>query len=115
MAVRRYEQRRKGFNSYPMRWTRNADGTYHIIVTSNTLEGLSTRRAETYEYDSPTLPATGGAAWRKGAREYRKEHETPEAAKEARSRAVLSVVGTLIFLLITWMLIQDGVITSFGH
>jgi hypothetical protein len=81
-----------------MRWTKNPDGTYHIIATRNWVGG----RQETCEYDSPTPPVTGSGAWRQGMRGHRKEHETP---KQWELRQAAAAFAFLVVVIITIIMV----------
>lgn len=95
MTEKRESGSKGGLFTDPMTWTKNPDGTYHIIATRTYLGG----RSETYEYDSPTLPLTGGNAWRQGAREYEEEHPQQRAPLGTQIAAALLILAVAIIVM----------------
>jgi hypothetical protein len=93
MSVQRHEFGAKGgvFRD-PMTWTKNADGSYHIVITTRR---VGTRgQVLTYEYDWPSIPVSHTLAVATAERMWQAEHPAPKrTASQAKEAAVQGVLG----------------------
>jgi hypothetical protein len=102
MSVQRHEYGAKGgvFRD-PMTWTKNAEGTYHIVIT--TRRTGTQGQVLTYEYDWPSIPVSHTLAVATAERLWKAEHpqqrNRPQAADARKALvgliAILAVVGII--------------------